>query len=244
MIKLNCDIGESFGIWQLNDDSKIMPLIDMANIACGFHASDPLNIQKSIELAKRFNIKIGAHPSYPDLVGFGRRTIKCSLEEIKAIFIYQIGALRAIANKNGTDISYVKPHGALYNDMMNNIEIFEALVSALREYDKSLKLMVLSSNKNKKLKDIAKDIELIFEVFADRNYTDDGFLVPRGKKDAVITDISLVIKRVKDILNNQIIYSINNRALKLSADTICVHGDNQEALNLVKAIKEVLDNEN
>jgi len=236
-MKLNCDIGESFGIWQMGQDDKIMPLIDMANIACGFHASDPLNINKTVKLAKKHSVEIGAHPGYADLIGFGRRSIAYSKEELEAIVIYQIGALRAIANANEADISYIKPHGAMYNDMMANLDIFKTISDAIYKYDKELKLMVLSSSKNSELESISK-VELIYEVFADRAYTDNGFLVPRGQKGAVISDAKQVLKRVKELKQEAVLYSINNKALKLKADTICVHGDNSEALELVREIRK------
>jgi len=236
-MKLNCDIGESFGIWQMGQDEKIMPLIDMANIACGFHASDPLNISKTVKLAKKNNVEIGAHPGYADLVGFGRRSIAYSKEELEATVIYQVGALRAIANANEADISYIKPHGAMYNDMMANLDIFKTISDAIYKYDKELKLMVLSSSKNSELESISK-VELIYEVFADRAYSDNGFLVPRGQKGAVISDTKEVLNRVKKLKQEAVIYSINNKALKLKADTICVHGDNSEALELVREIRK------
>jgi len=238
-MKLNCDIGESFGIWQMGQDEKIMPLIDMANIACGFHASDPLNIDKTIKLAKKYNVTLGAHPSYPDLVGFGRRSLQCSKEELEALIIYQIGALRALANANGVDISYIKPHGALYNDMMANIEIFTTISNAMYKYDKNLKLMILSTSQNSKFENISK-VELLFEVFADRAYTTDGFLLPRKEKGAVLSNKEQLLERVKKLKQEGVIYSIEHTPLKLKADTICVHGDNSEALELVKAIREVL----
>ena len=240
MLKLNCDIGESFGIWKLGEDEKIMPLIDMANIACGFHASDPLNMTKTILLAKRFNVEIGAHPSYQDLVGFGRRSIPYSKDELKAIILYQIGALRAIANANGVDISYIKPHGALYNDMIKSLDIFMAINEAIYSYDKNLSLMILSTSKNSEFERISK-VKLIFEAFADRAYSSDGFLVSRSKKGSVIKDKNEVIKRVRDLVKRGVIYDINNKELKLKVDSLCVHGDNEEALSLVKAIKDVLD---
>ncbi|NPA28255.1 MAG: 5-oxoprolinase subunit PxpA [Epsilonproteobacteria bacterium] len=240
MLKLNCDIGESFGIWKLGEDEKIMPLIDMANIACGFHASDPLNMTKTILLAKRFNVEIGAHPSYQDLVGFGRRSIPYSKDELKAIILYQIGALRAIANANGVDISYIKPHGALYNDMMKSLDIFMAINEAIYSYDKKLSLMILSTSKNSEFERISK-VKLIFEAFADRAYSSDGFLVARSKKGSVIKDKNKVIKRVRDLVKRGVIYDINNKELKLKVDSLCVHGDNEEALSLVKVIKDVLD---
>ena len=130
-IRLNCDMGESFGIWKMGNDEEVMPYIDMANLACGFHASDAVTMSRSVILAKKYNVSIGAHPSYHDLLGFGRRTLVCSLEEIKAIILYQLGALNAFCRANGTAISYVKPHGALYNDMMRDENIFKAVLNAI-----------------------------------------------------------------------------------------------------------------
>ena len=144
-IKLNCDMGESFGIWKMGLDEEIMPYVDMANLACGFHASDPLTMTKAVILAMKHQVEIGAHPGYQDLVGFGRRSMLCSLEEIKAIVIYQIGALAGICKSHNTHISYVKPHGALYNDMMKDENIFKAILSGISSYNKELKLMILSN---------------------------------------------------------------------------------------------------
>ena len=241
-IKLNCDMGESFGIWQSGVDEEIMPLIDMANLACGFHASDPITMNNAVKLAALHKVKIGAHPGYPDLLGFGRRSINCSLEEIEALIIYQCGALNAICKLHGTKIRYIKPHGALYNDMMKDEFIFTAIVDAISKYDKRLKLMVLSSPKNTEYKKIAKKygVKLIYEVFADRNYTNKGYLVQRTKKEAVIKDKDEVIKRVKELKNSGTIQSINGKKLKLKADTICVHGDNDQALKFVKELKKFI----
>ncbi len=142
-MKLNCDIGESFGIWKMGLDSEIMPLIDMANIACGFHASDPLNIDKTVKLAVAENVEIGAHIGYQDLIGFGRRDIAYSPKELEAIVIYQIGALRAFANSNGQDITYIKPHGAMYNLAGRDEGVFKIIADAIYKYDRDLKVKTL-----------------------------------------------------------------------------------------------------
>ena len=143
-IKLNCDMGESFGIWKMGLDEEIMPYIDMANLACGFHASDALTMNKSVLLAKKNNVTIGAHPGYQDLVGFGRRSMSCSDEEISSLVLYQMGALSAFCKAHETCVSYVKPHGGLYHDMMNKENVFKSILSAISSYDKSIKLMILS----------------------------------------------------------------------------------------------------
>ena len=133
-IRLNCDMGESYGIWKMGYDEDIMPLVDMANLACGYHAGDALTMSRAVALAKKYNVFIGAHPSYQDLVGFGRRSILCSLEEIKSIILYQLGALQAFCKAHNTIVSYVKPHGALYNDMMRDENIFKAILNAISSF--------------------------------------------------------------------------------------------------------------
>ena len=243
MIKLNSDLGEGFGNWKAGNDEEIMKYIDMANLACGFHAGDPLIMSKAIIEAKKNSILIGAHPGYQDLMGFGRRSIEYHQDELKAIIIYQIGALRALAISNNYDISYIKPHGALYNDMMKNEQIFTAIVEALSSYDKKLKLMILSSSKNEIYQNIAQSfgISLIYEAFADRAYSDEGFLLSRKEKNSVIHDVEAIIHRVKLLVQNGFIESVSGKKLYLKVDSLCVHGDNEEALLITKSIREYLD---
>lgn len=241
-IRLNCDMGESFGVWKMGNDEEIMPLIDMANLACGYHASDALTMNRTVALAKKHNVTIGAHPSYQDLVGFGRRSILCSLEEIKSIILYQLGALSAFCKAHGTAVSYVKPHGALYHDMMRDENIFKAILNAISSYDKNIKLMILSGPKNEAYDYTSKlySINLIYEVFADRNYNDDGSLVARSYENAVIQDELQVADRIKLIKERGYLYSTNSKKLFLKADSICVHGDNDKALEFIKLLRKAL----
>jgi len=241
-IRLNCDMGESFGIWKMGNDEEIMPLIDMANLACGFHASDAVTMSRSVILAKKYNVTIGAHPSYNDLLGFGRRTMMCSLEEIKSIILYQLGALNAFCRANGTTVSYVKPHGALYNDMMRDENIFKAVLNAVSSFNKNIKVMVLSGPRNEEYEYTAKlyDLKLIFEVFADRNYNDDGTLVSRLHENAIIHDELDVISRVVNLKDRRFITSVNGERLFLKCDSICVHGDNEKALEFIKSVRKSL----
>jgi len=243
MIQLNCDMGESFGIWEMGEDEQIMPYINMANLACGFHASDSITMSKSVELAVKHNVTIGAHPAYQDLIGFGRRSIPCTKEEITAIILYQLGALSAFCKAKNTNISYVKPHGALYNDMMKNDDIFISIVKAIASFDTDIKLMILSTPNYEKFETLASSygIELIYEVFADRNYNDDGSLVSRTLENSVVVDENEVIQRVKVLSNEGYINSINGKKLFIKADTICVHGDGQNALSFIKGLKKVLN---
>jgi UPF0271 protein len=235
-------MGESFGIWKMGLDEQIMPYIDMANLACGFHASDADTMNKSVALAKQHDVTIGAHPAYQDLVGFGRRSLVCSPEEITAKVLYQLGALSAFCTVHDTNIFYVKPHGALYNDMMKNQNIMRAILKAISSFDKNIKLMILSTPNNALFQNIsdAYGIELIYEVFADRNYTDEGTLVSRANENAIIDNIELVKERVTFLKEKGYINSINNKKLFIQADTICVHGDNEKALEFIKLLKSLL----
>lgn len=242
-MKLNCDLGESFGSWKMGKDEEIIPLIDMANVACGFHASDPLVMQKSVKLLKEYGVTIGAHPGYPDLVGFGRRSLKCSFEEIEAFVIYQVGALEGVCKSCDTKVEYVKPHGALYNDMMRDDNVIRAIMSGVSRVDKSLKLMILSTKQNDKYEKLASEygLELIYEVFADRAYTDEGYLVPRTQKGAVIHELQSVLDRIDLLKDEGKLITINGKKIELRADSMCVHGDNAEAVEFVKALRKYID---
>ena len=240
-IKLNCDMGESFGIYSFGLDKEVMPYIDMANLACGFHASDPVTMHKSINNAKEHDVEIGCHPAYPDLIGFGRREISCSQEEIVSFILYQLGALDAICKSYDVKVTYVKPHGALYNSMMNNEMIFKAIAKAISKYDNSIKLMILSTLNNSHYQVLANkyNISLLYEVFADRSYSDEGLLIPRTQKNAVITDEKELIQRAKQLFKEGTIKTINDKELTLQADTICVHGDNTSALQIIKSLHKL-----
>lgn len=239
MIKLNCDAGESFGSWKMGLDEAIMPYIDMANFACGYHAGDPVMMDRSIKLALKHGVTIGAHPAYPDLVGFGRRSMVCSLEEVESMVIYQIGALQGFVTANGATLSYVKPHGGLYNDMMKDERIFKAVATAVSRVNPKLKVMILSMVDTSKHEAIAQELglELIYEVFADRAYDDSGLLVPRSQQGAVLHDVQAVIARLKLLQKEGVLETISGKKIALRADTLCVHGDNEEAVLMVETLR-------
>lgn len=241
-MKLNCDIGEGFGTYKIGNDEEIMPLIDLASIACGFHASDSVLMDKTVRLAKANGVSIGAHPSYPDLAGFGRRSMQCLPVEIQMMSLYQISALFGFCKANAASLDFVKPHGALYNDMMKNEEIFRSILRAVKSFDSGLKLMILSTSQNDKFEKTAQEfgVDLLFEVFADRNYTDDGFLVSRTQKNALIKDKKQVLDRLLGLKTEGILKSVGGKKIPLKADCICVHSDNEEALDLVRFLKENL----
>ena len=241
-MKLNCDLGESFGLWKMGLDAQVMPHINLANIACGFHASDPLTMSKTLSLAKQHQVSIGAHPAYPDLVGFGRRSMACSSEELQALFVYQIGALQALAVTQGLTLSYVKPHGALYNDMMKDIKVFNGICQAISRYNNKLALMIQALPDTHQFQEVADryGITLWFEAFADRNYQDNGLLVPRSQANAVITEPKAVLARCQTLLEHGHLLSENSNTIEMQVDTLCVHGDNPSAVDLVKQLNDLI----
>jgi UPF0271 protein len=243
MLQLNSDLGEGYGHWQLADEAAIMPHLDMANVACGFHAGDPLTLTRTLQLAREHGVTVGAHPGYPDRVGFGRRTIPMEPDELRAMFAYQIGALDALARAEGLRLAYVKPHGALYNDMMRDEAIFVVLTKAMAQSYPDLPLMILSTADNDRYRKKASEhgIRLLFEFFADRAYMNNGKLMPRSEPGAVIHDTDTVLERVRQIVVEGSVTTAGGTRLPLPADTICVHGDNPEAIALTRAIRELVD---
>ena len=235
-------MGESFGIWQLGMDETVMPHIDMANIACGFHASDPLVMQQTVALAKQFNVAVGAHPGYPDLVGFGRRHMHCSADEIQALVLYQIGALSAFCKQQHISLSYVKPHGALYNDMMQDEAILTAILKGVSAFSIDLPLMLMAQADNSHSKQLAAQfkVPLLFEAFADRCYTDDGLLQDRQQPGAVFTQQSQIVHQATQLATQGCVTSNHGNIIKLSPDTICVHGDNTQSIDAIVKIKSAI----
>ncbi|MDO8826132.1 5-oxoprolinase subunit PxpA [Methylophaga sp.] len=240
---LNCDMGESLGPWSMGMDEQVMPLVDMANIACGFHASDPITMTRTVLLAKHSNTQIGAHPSYPDLIGFGRRSMQCTPLEIIAMVQYQIGALDGICRAHDSRVSYVKPHGALYNDMMRDADILRAVLQAVASYDNSLPLMLLAATDNSKTQSIAAEfgITLLFEAFADRAYDDSGFLLPRTEKGSVYHSEQQILQQALLLATEGSVINQGGHKLKLDADTLCVHGDNADSVQAIQHIRNALN---
>lgn len=239
---LNADMGESFGPWVMGLDHEVMPHVDLANIACGFHASDPDVMRRTVRMAAEHSVGIGAHPAYPDLVGFGRRSMACSPMEIENLVLYQVGALAAMCRAEGTNIRYVKPHGALYNDMARKPEIFTAVASAILAFDPTLPLMTLATRDTASIRELAKQqgITLWFEAFADRSYDSEGRLVSRALPDAVHHDPDTIIDQAKRIATGAPLVANDGSDLILNADTLCVHGDNEESIAAVRAIRQML----
>ncbi len=240
---LNCDIGESFGAWTMGLDAEVMPFIDCANVACGFHASDPQTMRRTVALAAEHDVTVGAHPAYPDLVGFGRRSMACSPDEVENILLYQIGALDGICRAEGTQVRYVKPHGALYNDMMRKPELLRAVMKAVIAYSPSLPLMLMSTRDNSAAQAVADElgVTLWFEVFADRAYDAAGMLVSRALPGAVYHDAETVVAQAISLARGDALTASDGSALRLRADTLCVHGDNAGSVAAVQRIRQALE---
>lgn len=241
-IDLNCDLGESFGNYKIGMDEEVIPLISSANVACGYHASDPVVMQKTIAMTKKFGTAVGAHPGFPDLMGFGRRNLSVSPAEAKAYTLYQLGALDAFCRTQGVKLQHVKPHGALYNMAAKDYELARGICEAIYEFDKDLIVLALSGGE---LVRAGKDIGLrtALEFFSDRAYEEDGTLVNRRKEGAVITDEDEAIARVVRMIKENKLTAITGKDISIKADSVCVHGDGVKALQFVKKIREKLTEE-
>src|SRR6056297_479506 len=235
-VDINCDYGESYGIYKLSDNDEILDYATSLNVACGFHGGDPVVMDTTVKKALEKGVAVGAHPGYPDLMGFGRRHIKISPNEAKSYMKYQIGALKGFVESYGGKLQHVKPHGALYNDATKDYNLAYAIAEAVYEIDKDLIFFGMS---NQKTIEAAKKIGLktASEVFADREYNDDGSLVSRSIKGSVITDSKKCVKRVIDMVKNNFVRSMNGKTIETVPDTICVHGDNENSIELIREIR-------
>lgn len=242
MVDLNCDMGESFGTYKLGLDSEVAEFISSANVACGFHASDPIVMSNTVKILKENNVRIGAHPGFPDLVGFGRRNMSVSPTEAKAYVQYQIGALSAFCKANKLPLQHVKPHGALYNMAGKDYALSKAVCEGIAEIDSSLILLGLSGSQMLKA---AADTGLrcAKEVFADRAYEEDGSLVARTKDDAMIVNEDEAITRVIGMVKHGKVKALTGKEIEIQADSVCVHGDGVKALEFVKKIRAALISE-
>lgn len=238
-IDLNSDLGEGYGAWTMGDDDAMLGIVSSANVACGFHAGDPLTIRATVDGAAARGVAVGAHVSYPDRVGFGRRPMDVTQAELTADVIYQIGALQGIARAAGTRVTYVKPHGALYNTIANDARQADAVIAAIKDIDPSLMLMALAGTP---ILQRAADAGLatVAEAFGDRAYTPDGQLVSRREKGAVLHDADAVAARMLRLAAEGVIEAIDGSTLRLHADSICVHGDSAGAVDMARRIRDAL----
>lgn len=236
-MKLNCDVGEGFVT-----DKDVIPFVGQVNIACGLHAGNADLMAETIAIAKANNVQIGAHPSYHDRENFGRLPVLLTALQIKHLICYQVGALQSLARLQNVTLSYVKPHGALYNKMMADEVVFTAIVEAISTIEAPLKLMVLARPDLQRYQQIAEKngVQLLFEAFADRAYDDQGYLVQRTQKGALLATPERVEMQVKQLIEEATITTVNGKTLALQVDSICVHGDNPIAVQQIQTLAKLL----
>lgn len=239
-IDLNSDLGEGYGAWKMGDDEAMLAIVSSANVACGFHAGDPAGILKTVKAAAAKGVSIGAHVSYPDRVGFGRRDMDVTSGELTADVIYQIGALKGLAAAAGTTVGYVKPHGALYNRIAHDPKQGQAVIDGIKAVDPSLVLMGLAGSP---ILDLARaaGLKVVAEAFADRAYQPDGQLVSRREPGAVLHDPQLIARRMLRLAYQGTLEAIDGSTIKIDAQSICVHGDSPGAVAIARDIRRAFE---
>ena len=237
-IDLNCDMGESYGAWKMGADAEVMPHISSANIACGFHGGDPATIRRTVRLAVDHGVAIGAHPSLPDLQGFGRRVMKISPQDLYDLVVYQAGAVEAFARAAGAKLHHVKCHGALYNMAAVDEELSEAMVRAVGDLGSDVMLYALSKSKTYE-KAKSSNLPVAGEVFADRGYSDDGTLAPRDQPGGMIVDAQQSVRQVMAMIEEGYVTSLSGKRVPVAADTLCLHGDQPGAVTFAMELRAV-----
>jgi UPF0271 protein len=238
-LNLNADLGESYGAWRMGDDANLLPLVQSANLACGFHAGDPPTMRKTVAAALSAGVSLGAHPSYPDLQGFGRRSLCCSAEEVEAYVLYQIGALDAFAREKAARVSHVKPHGALSNDACRDPALATTLIRAIKAYDARLILLAPALSLLAEA-GAAAGLSVAAEIFADRTYEDDATLTPREFPGAVLHDEQQCLAHVAAMLAAGGIVTRHGKILPTVIHSICLHGDGPAAVATARILREKL----
>ncbi len=241
-IDLNCDLGEGFGAYTLGDDAALMRVVSSANVACGFHAGDPRTMRRGVEMARAAGVAVGAHPGFPDRVGFGRREIGATAEEMTTDVLYQIGALAAFCAAEGLALQHVKPHGALYNLAARDRHVADAVVAVIARFDPTL---ILFAPPGSAMVQAASEhnLRVAREIFADRAVEPDGRLVARGAPGAVITESEAVIARTLRMIRTGRVTAINGQEIELTGETICVHGDTPDAVAILGSLRAALEAE-
>ncbi len=242
---INCDMGESFGAYKMGMDEEVIRYITSANIACGWHAGDPLVMDKTVKMAVANGVGVGAHPGYPDLNGFGRRNMDCSSEDIRTFMIYQIGALHAFCMAHGVKLRHVKPHGSLYLTAVENEVVARSIAEAIASVYPELSYVALAGAKGELMTRIGREVGLrvVYEAFPDRAYTPEGTLVSRQEPGAVIKDPEVVAQRALKMAKHGKVIASDGSEIPMNVQTLCVHGDTPDAVNLVRAIRELLEAE-
>lgn len=239
-LNLNADLGESFGAWKMGDDAAMLGIVNSASVACGFHAGDPLVMRRTLHAAKKAGVSVGAHPSFPDLQGFGRRPMQMASDELQAMVLYQLAALAGMARIEGLEMSHVKPHGALNNMAAEDALIAGRVAQAIKTFNPR---MILIAPAGSKLAEAGEHegLRVAGEVFADRAYTEQGNLVPRNQPGAVLTETRDCVRHVLRMLDAGGIVSVSGKKLALRFHTICVHGDNAHAVEVARAVRKALE---
>ena len=240
MVDINSDLGEGFEAWSIGDDVALLSTVSSANVACGFHAGDPSIMRRTVRLCAGVGVAVGAHVSYPDLLGFGRRNMVCSPEEIYDYCLYQIGALSVFCGSCGLTLQHVKPHGALYNQAAMDRRLADAIASAVKSAGRDIILMGLA---NSAFESACKELGVPFasEAFADRAYMSDGTLMPRSMQGAVIHDVGLAAERVVRMVTEGVVIAQDGTKVHIRPHSICMHGDTKEALEMASAVREALE---
>lgn len=236
---INCDMGESYGRFRLGRDEEVMPYVTSCNIACGFHGGDPLTIERTLLLAKKWKVRVGAHPSFPDLAGFGRRSMQIPLEELRALLVYQIAALKGMAESMGLSLQHVKPHGALYHAAMREAKVAEVLLEAMLAIDSGL---VVYGPAKIGWEDAARirGVRYVCEAFADRHYLDDGSLVPRSHPEAVIYEPEQIVARALRMMEKGTVTALSGKEIPIVVQTLCIHGDHPRVVEVAKKLRAAL----
>lgn len=242
-MKLNADVGEGLSKCSGTDDDLLFPYIHMANVACGGHASDPVTMQKTVRLAKHYGVEVGAHPSFPDRIGFGRRNLGLSNDEAALHMISQIGSLQAIAQQDSVRLAFVKPHGALYNQMMLDDDLLRTLMTNLAKLEINIPLMILGTMDFERHQEIARSegITLLFEAFVDRNYGPDGRLMPRTEDASLIFNPGVMEERLAQYLDKQFLTCVDGSEIRAPVDTFCIHGDNPKSIEAIARLRALID---
>jgi len=239
-VYINCDMGESFGAYEIGADREILPHVTSANIACGFHGGDPRVMRETVAEAKALGVAVGAHPGLPDLAGFGRRAMQVTPQEVYDLIIYQVGALLGFARAAGVELQHVKPHGALYNMAAAQPALADAIARAVHDIDERLILFGLANSHLLAAAERA-NITGASEAFADRNYLHDGALVPRQRPDALVTDVDEAVRRAVRMVKEGVVADVDGEEIAIRADTICIHGDGPNAAELAKTLRRGLE---
>lgn len=239
---LNSDLGESLGAWRMGDDQAMLDIVSSANVACGFHGGDPAGILETLKAAKARSVMVGAHVAYPDLIGFGRRNMDVASSDLVASIIYQIGALQGLARVAGTEVRYVKPHGALYNTIAQDRRQAQDVITAIRAIDPRLVLVALAGAP---LIAWARDagLTVVAEAFADRGYTPEGALVSRRERGAVLHDVDQIAARMLSLVRDGVVEAVDGSLVHIAADSICVHGDSPGAVAIARHLRERFEQE-